>query len=102
MAYTFFRFPSSSGCYIAEDVLVTAGKQVAKALYIDYVAAPIEVERTAYARPLDYNLFPMQHTLQLKTSIYDPPEAPELQVRPFKASKYDPRRPCRPPQDVHL
>eukprot|EP00959_Pyramimonas_sp_CCMP1952_P379675 7953114-Pyramimonas_sp.AAC.2 len=54
--------------------------QVAKALYIDYPATPEEVEKTAHHRPLDYYLFPMHHVLKLKTSIYDPPEAPELQT----------------------
>jgi hypothetical protein len=54
--------------------------QVSKALHLDYQSTAEERTRTGHPRPYDYFLLPMRQVLGLKTSIYDPPEAPELQA----------------------
>mmetsp|Transcript_28006 Transcript_28006/g.68923 ORF Transcript_28006/g.68923 Transcript_28006/m.68923 type:complete len:2443 (+) Transcript_28006:56-7384(+) len=61
-------------CYVAEDMLVQAGVQVAKGLALDYFSPAEEVERTGYDRPLDRFFDPMARVLALKGSIYEDPE----------------------------
>ncbi|KAK3266243.1 hypothetical protein CYMTET_25118, partial [Cymbomonas tetramitiformis] len=67
-------------CYMAEDMLTKADKQVAKALVLDYTASKAEQDQSGYTRPLDYFLLPLQKFINLKTSIYDTPEGGQEQA----------------------